>query len=398
MPSPRFPFSIPSAPVDLAGMWTDLGKFALSEWQRLHRANPALPEQIGDTRVDGLLFTLLRYGPDDLGYFIERGGPNLGSELIQELIFAGQWAQFGFPVFQLTHTMLSSLILTDAGSVRAEDLRFPYPAFLIELPQPHCPLSFWDADGAARKPVKYIRFMTYRNARNRPFGDDNEAMISLLNEMAVLFRQGKAYEAAGKYATFRQAYSWDASTSLELYAENGINVYVRDRMPAPDQRLEDWLSAKVPDVSVLSMYDGDRVAQMAGLRVVANMCLYITEQRRLGKEGENTTPQPQKVKSGKTKPNIVTLGRTLKIKLPHLIREAARDFVERGESQEKRVRWRLTSKFPVIGHFHAYWHGAHDDPQRHKRIHWVAPYLKGQGPDVSRVYEVDEVPPNWEDK
>jgi hypothetical protein len=271
-------------------------------------------------------------------------------ELIQTHSFL-RWVDFGLPVFDLTHSFMAALLLTDPAGVDCSEVRLPFPTFAIRLPS-----NFWTIrphdDRNAIMPAAHAFVHNYTAMRKST--RDTESMIC----MRIVGRSG-------------QTSLWEIREPIPLL---------------PGRSIGDWMKDEVPPVSdetgpfVVVPPEDDEHHILAGFRrLVVNLCLYIAEHGR----GERLGGKVDKHKSKPTPdlpllsnaPNVWIIGR--EVKLPKELVDAAKGQTGRTSA------WKLAHRFTVRGHWKNIPHG----PGRtERRRQWIAPYWKGQGPTFSHIY------------
>ena len=292
--------------------------------------------------------------------------PEAGAEINQEMSethhWLLRWRKFGYPTFVLTHSLAAALMLTDCSAVSGSDFRFPFPSFLICMPYPHSPLSIDGEHGESDVRWIMVHSMDY------PHHDDAHKMEERL-------------AAKGWLRTNREEVRWIHSTMIRFIEPYGIGVFERKPMPDDGDTLEEWLmTGKVLGaVHHLETTSLDEAATISGLRLVANLCLYLDAQQQDGHDlPEQQISNPKKKKKKRVvepkAPTPWVLGKGLK--LDRNLRGAAAQSAK--PKSQQRAEWSLQSQHVVRGHWKTQPHG----PGRsmRKRIH-VDPYWRG--PDLS---------------
>ncbi len=288
---------------------------------------------------------------------------SFGLEMNRELAETGhwqlRWRRYGYPTFNLTHSLAAALLLTDCSAVKGSEFRFPFPSFLITLPYPKSPLVIDGAEGPGG--VRWIMV----NTMDCPQTKDAEKMDAWLSSGG--WKKGSCKEVNPLPLTM-----------VRLIENEGVGVFERKPFPKDDDTLESWLMASHPIEAVhhLETTSLDNAAAMAGLRLVANLCLYLDAQKQAGLDlPARGNPKRKKShrrprQSGPVIPPAWVLGTDIKLS-PELRAAAAQS--ARPKSQQ-RPEWKLQSQHVVRGHWKMQRHG----PQRslRKKIR-VEPYWRG---------------------
>ncbi len=285
-------------------------------------------------------------------------------ELSETNHFALRWRSFGYPTFALTHSLAAALMLTDCSSVLGADFRFPFPSFLINMPYPNSPIRI---DGAyGENDVRWIVVHT----TDYPIEEDAPKLEKRLTERAWFKREPSDIR-------------WQKSTMIRMVEHYGVGVFERKLFVQDDETLESWLMTGIPLEAVhhLPSTSLDDAAAKAGLRLVANLCLYLDAQRLAGHElpdrnisnpkKKNSYQKPRQ--SGPALPPAWILGQD--IKLDPELRGAAVQMA-RPENQQ-RAEWKLQSQHVVRGHWKMQSHGPRMSLKKKIRIepYWRGPRL-----------------------
>lgn len=296
-------------------------------------------------------------------------GPAATREEVHQIHTLLRWLDGGLPVFDLTHSLMAALLLTDPGDVDAERVRLPFPTFLVRFPN-----DFWTMRGATQEshPVaigtvhSYTGIKSSKNLRWTEAGPDFAAL------------GGSSFPYM----------------SIRLVARNGRTSTWEKRHPIPTEgKIDPWLNEQMSDVvdlteKVVAQDDHDKHLTLAFRRLLVNLCLYVSECGRgtpIGKrdaKGKLPAKYPWEVPSA----DIWVLGREVKLDRP--IIDAARAWTDaQGEDEGARARWTLKEKIWVRGHWRNQAHG----PGRALRtLQWIRPYEKGRGPSIQHAYSVSE--------
>jgi hypothetical protein len=237
------------------------------------------------------------------------------------------WVEQGLPAYDLTHSLMASLLLTDPAGVNAADFRLPFETFFVRLPS-----DFWFIER----------------------GDKPDPVLSLIIHHCWIRDSERLI--------------------IKLDAASGITLWEILGMPATG-KLASWLhhdTGRAKGRFMLTISEREVDTQMAARRLVANLCLYLTSR------AETETPE-RKVRTAAHRteqgarfelPHLWVLGREVKLD-KNLVR-AAKDWTQatRGD----RSGWRLRSRFTVSGHWR---NQAHGPGRTERRPTWIKPFWKG---------------------
>ncbi|NIR14197.1 MAG: hypothetical protein GWN86_09655 [Desulfobacterales bacterium] len=271
------------------------------------------------------------------------GDSNVKAESLVALHRFGSWGSFGMPIFQVTEDLVASLILTDPQNVLADEIQFPYRAFLIKIPD-----DFWELeslmDGAVRK-ICWIWVHEYKQV-DKHYNDT----------------------------------TW---WRIDSVSDDGTCITYFDRRP--EVSLKDFLSTGQIINSPLytGMSQPEEGISYAMRRLVINLCLYLSEVGDMEKK-KTFSKSAKAGKKKKPKPVTWVVGRSVKIG-KELI-EASKDWTR--SKQGNRSEWTIKKRFAVRGHWRNQPCG--EERRLRKRI-WIAPHWKGpgKGEKLPRVYSVE---------
>lgn len=284
------------------------------------------------------------------------------------------WRDAGMPVFDLTHSLTSALLLTDPSDVDASEVKLPFDTFVIRLPQP-----FWELHGNqdTKYPVSYILIHTWwapnRKVRDYRPTQKGEALIKRLVTRAVT----RSADVTKLVQAWELLPPIPESGNLASWAELEIGDVSPNLPPA------------APGVATKIEPSGeDKHIMIAIRRLLINLCLYITDKGMGEKQDTSSRPRSKKhlPTSSQTNPNVWIIGK--EVKLDREIVESAKAWTLAQSGD--RDAWRLRSRFTVRGHWRMQAHGK--GFSEHKRI-WIAPYWKGQGPSMSHLYTTKDPQP-----
>lgn len=258
-------------------------------------------------------------------------------------LWSWAWASHGMHIFGPTDTLLSSLLLTRFSGLRAGELRWPFDAFLVQLPP------------------TLLRIDT-------PWGP-NPVRCILACRLAS--RDGVAAGSPPRPCVW-----------ISAICEHGIEVHWNTGIAWTELPVEELLErdAGGADLDPIQspMTGSDGATLRAAKRIVFALLAYW--------QARNPThPQrghPSKLKSVSELPLHWTLGREIG-RDDDLLR-AGRAFAD-GRAPASRTGWRLLRRFCVRGHFRAQACGA---GRAQRRVIFVEPYWKGprDGVGLRRVF------------
>ena len=303
------------------------------------------------------------------------------------LSWCAMWVGGSFPTIQLTHSAAAALALTDCSGVLGEEIGFPFENFLLQLPSPGGPIVFEDYDGT---PVegRWATVHLWHTIHGKAEAERCTHEIQALGqEFAFYKRQGRP-NVEGEFAEALRALIQRAQLEPELvfrvWSAEGVSIHVRVWPLRPDESAEKWIELASDRSRDMATHDGvvldknatmpltkvDSAALKALVRIVVNLCLYLDGNRT---PGEPRVGMPHSIapKSdrGEYGPMSWVVGKDLV--LPHVLREAARDYSRRGKLP---TQWRITKRFVVRGHWR--WQ-AHGTKRALRRRRWIAPFWKG---------------------
>jgi hypothetical protein len=261
--------------------------------------------------------------------------------------FLARWLDVAMPTFELTRDLLAALILTDPGDVDGEDVRFPFPSFVVAIPG-----DFWTIVGVSGA-VERVAMLVVHSYRtfwvSDPDGPEKDFLM------------------------------------LSAFSAGGTNLWDRTGGIPTSGSIREWLELRHdPGAGVTP--DEERL-QILMRRVAANVALYVAEKgrgKRRGPSGSRSRKRRsarRRARLDKPKPTTWVLGSEVKLDAPTVA--AARDDLDGG------ARWSVSKRFVVRGHFRNQAHG----PGRtlRKRI-FVAPFWKGprDAPRLADLYRGGE--------
>lgn len=269
-----------------------------------------------------------------------------------------RWADYGCQVFQIGESLAALLALTDA-TVGYENIEWPFPAFMLEVPAGYLPVP--DLPEYHDRPV---RILVHDHFRAQGYGPDFEVPEERYLHVEAFF---------GDHTLASCAINKRASELAEGIAKELLKTYAETDGGAD-------LSLKM--VEVQDSAHTQRVME-AILNFTCGFALWLkstggTESRtptnKLSKRKKRCRPKLHW-------PTTWIVGR--QVKLDRTMRDAAK---EAAHSPRTKKGWRLKKQQVVSG----YWKHQPYGPgsKLRKRIH-VAPYLRGPDDDKAwtRVYK-----------
>jgi hypothetical protein len=264
-----------------------------------------------------------------------------------------RWADYGCQTFQIADSLAALLALTDA-TVGYDDIEWPFPAFMLEIPCGYIPLP--DMHGYRERPVRVLVHDHYRSQGHGPDPDYPEDRW--LHIEAFLGDRTLAVAALNKRAD-------DLASGI-----------ISDKLKCWSPAAEEGEYREVRDSGVTQL------AMEALLNFCCGFALWL---KSTGGTAKRTpTNKISKRKRSRPKlhwPTTWIVGRS--VKLDRELREAAK---EAAVTPRTRKGWKLKSQRLVSGHWKQQPYG----PGRklRKLIH-VEPYLRGPDDDEAwtRVYK-----------
>jgi hypothetical protein len=264
-----------------------------------------------------------------------------------------QWAMYGLPVFGLTHSLAAGLTLTEPAVGEDDELRLPFPAFLIRMPSPDGPLTFNAIDGSIDT-ATHLLIST------------NRWMLTKQHSGLTMVRDEDIANIP-----------WEPFFSLIAVGES--HTELNQNLPMPSRGgIQGWIDGMYEAGGLTAL---DQQALRSIKAFIANFCSYINEHPdRAQWDGTRSAQRTA------TRPRVFSVG--AEVKLPAEMRVAARAYAARDRDAGD---WTRLTRFVVRGHMHHYWYGPKGG-ERLLRSRWVQPYWKGPetGIPAPRTYAVDE--------
>lgn len=302
------------------------------------------------------------------------------------LNWCAQWVEGSMPTLQLTHSAAAALALTDCSGVLGQEIGFPFPTFLVQLPSPGGPIVFEDYDGT---PVegRWATVHTWWTIHGKEEADKFNRAFDEIKQVHLFYQKQGMPNVGEQWSEAIMALVKNTPLVQELvfrvWSAEGVSINVRVPPLAEGESAEKWieLAEKVRDdadrpdaviskVASMHLTPVDKAALTALVRIVVNLALYLDGNREPGepKQGMPRSIPPKSTK-GEYGPMSWVVGKDLV--LPHVLREAARDYSRRGKLP---TQWRVTKRFVVRGHWRWQACGA---KRAERRRRWIAPFWKG---------------------
>lgn len=335
--------------LDRSDFWTNMGTFKGLAEMAIRIRREFLPDRPCPVSIGGF-FDALVERPSGKA-FVESfsGSREAMKEEAHQIHSLMRWVDSGLPAFDLTHGLMSALLLTDPSDVSCEMIRSPFHTFAIRFPD-----GFWEMHGN--------------------LDGVTSASIGIVHYFEAF--------------TAEPPYTIRPMLSLRIVAKNGsTSTWETYEPPRGDGVAAPWLEmdlpvAEDPSGQLVTPNEHDRRIAIAFRRLFVNLCLYVAENGRGEQLGRR--PQAGRGSSGpSSSPDVWVLGR--EVKLDRNLMDAAKAWTD-SKSPRKSAHegWRLRERFTVRGHWRNQAHG----PGRVLRtMKWIAPYWKGDGPTFQHVYK-----------
>jgi hypothetical protein len=276
---------------------------------------------------------------------------NDAKEEVSQLHSILSWVDYGMPVYDITHSLMAALLLTDPSDVDAADVKLPFGTFVVRLPQP-----FWT--------------MMENTEHAAPVA---LAVISRLSVTRLEMLDGvPRIVGTGPQIVTR------------MTTKGGNQIWER-RPDLPESgNIGGWIDHVVVPVNpgpVREPTSGDKHLLQAFRRLIVNLCLYLAEHGRGEKLGRpSSSKKPRDGEVVEPQPDIWVIGR--EVKLDRELVTSAKAWTETRAGRTE--GWRLRSRFTVTGHWRNQPHG---EGRLLRKRKWIAPYWKGEGPTFTHVYK-----------
>lgn len=316
--------------------------------------------------------------------------------MVSELTFLIEWAQSGCPIFSLSHNITAQLLLTEASSVKKQFLKFPYNAFLIELPGPDSYIKITSSDGKRLIDVNAIYFSKYKRL-NPKLNEDSLIRAKKAGRMLAVL---DAYRLYGVQETINVINDLEDDTLTDSYFmkavnyQDGIGVFNTSDEPKDNQNIEEWIeNPKGLDRMETRITDIDENAISTSIRLITNLAIYTTNKNAVNVKEEKLN-EYVKVKKGRDSEMIKTIPSTRffldsDVKISQELKQSAKDYARRNYSDNDSKRWYISRQETVIGHFKTQRYGKGNAEV--KQI-FIAPYMRGKGHlgEAQKTYKIEK--------
>lgn len=291
-------------------------------------AHPSLKKKLGSAIRDV-------HGSDDL----INGAV---ADAVLAMHFFGQWAAFGYNVFDLTHGLAAGLLLTEPPPYSPDEFEVPFPAFRVRIPPGTVPV--WMA--ANSEPLWATEIWVDRYAaRVRVDGE--------LREWIQIIVRTKGYADVTMSRTIEDLYDRQSNDPGVTYR------YRPDDPPA------------LPE---------DDITRGTALHVLRNFVSWLTATGGMATRTPQSRP-PSASEMG-PRPNVWVVGK--EVKLSREMRQTATDVALGCANQ--RAGWKVRVRYVVRGHWR---NQACGQGRGERRKQWIAPFWKGpqDGEQWSHLYK-----------
>lgn len=287
------------------------------------------------------------------------------SSMYDEATFLINWAAHNYPVFRPSTDMFAGVLLSDPLNMLQDDLKLPFPAFVVELPPEYRdvfmvshPSNRWPLEvvgfSEIQNPIRPVRLgggiSGFQEARQIP---TRTSILALGWADAKMTTPGMP-RYGGIYATLRKQTFDDPDGDLATLFTHGARP------------------------GALYFHEMDEQALDALMRIGVGMSLYVQAKEEPLVEDRERAGKARMPQSGVTQ---YSLGRS--VKLPASILQGGLEYARTGLVKQK------VSSF-VRGH----WRNQAYGPGRSlRRPKWIRPYPKGEGPMKMGQYDVN--PEEW---
>lgn len=266
--------------------------------------------------------------------------------------------------------------------MRADEIVWPLDAFYIKLPEPACPISFWDneSDSAVEaRGVSVRRTLAPATASGKQEVSDYLLANSGWHDPRPRSREFDLPRLNRECA--------ETEWSVRFMAVGGNHRQLWQSAPWPQAgrgaRISEWTEREFTPGDDLKQLDADASAAMR--RLIVNFLLYMQALKENKRE-----VLPKRRHKGLVDLYDVPLvtpetGRV--VRLDPVMKEAAREWAHSGRQP---ARWKLRSQVVVMGHYRDVPYGPMNVSERPTRRRWIEPYRRG--PDdkdpVAHTYKV----------
>jgi hypothetical protein len=283
-------------------------------------------------------------------------------EQFNQFHFIMKWRESSYPVFELTHSLMAALLLTNPISVEKSQVKLPFQTFIIKLPY-----QFWtmhSIDG---------------NKKIRELVNVKHIIVQFIEQdgfPAVALRLISDKNKKGQSCLLENLSIWNDETS--------IKQILNFKSVPKNINTNSALGNKANPYTV-PIEQEDNFLLSASLRLLINLCLYLQE-----KPPTNQKTKPLKIHNlcdFSKRPTYFNIKQWLigkEIKLDKNLIQASKDWTNTFRKQTS--QWRVSSRFTVRGHWRNQACGK--DHKEHKLV-WIEPFWKGptEGIFVSHLYK-----------
>jgi hypothetical protein len=320
------------------------------------------------------------------GLQINMDAEYLRKEFLRHHMFAA-WYRYGRPTFDLGPGLVHQMAETSPGAARMVDLAWPFPVFMLTIPERESPIFGWRAEGPSKRPLIHILCSVAQRAHASE--DEFEAV---LNDPLGAGTTGQL--SKGKPIEERLR---DALLIFAIGADRNMNSITRALPIKPLMRWDEWITSTSTmrmtrtddgqNLSKVVLHPEERRAAQLSIealeRFIICVSLYLSP-----KNEEYAKAREEQVRKGKTGMALrFRVGQTVKIDPTRRTRVIARGRDIATQSSEELAQW-------VRGHMQRY-----HFKKGGERTEWVPKeaYFKGLNPQdaVERKFTA-EVKPNKE--
>ena len=321
-----------------------------------------------------------------------------------------EWANYGFPTFRLTEALCAGLSMTSCQGLPADEIRFPFPAFMVVLPESmsHRDREIIDelapgpkTDVACRRII--VSNAIYAEHRTMPKRPDWKAVLRLVvqnieSQELLIDEPGLKRGFWDVVETQSRGLLGDLIGSKEVWKKHFVMQFMTDHgitggalspLPCWFSDAEDFVNLSGLDhlrcdskLDVAPRLDAEKFAR----RIVVNLCTYLAmrpEDWPARKKKAATRSKKKKKKLAVERYNEDrkdwTVGKA--VQLPEQLVRAAR------ESTRGRAGRLLNKRLFVQGHWRNQACGK--GRAERKRI-WIEPFYKGPSgaKQIEKLYDV----------
>jgi hypothetical protein len=312
-----------------------------------HRTYDLVKDMITDENESETIQEIIRKASESIEVFNETGYQQIPlSDMVRysgglksndgcvNLVGLVKWVHAGFPQINLGHKFAAALLVTNATEEVVQQVRPPFPAFMIEVP-----------DG-----LLYV---------NNPQTNQQESIRRILVHKGVNSKMPEGWTWAYNAMT-------ESMVSLFRYGVNSTELLPPeldgDTLNFDRRRNQDW----VPGLS-FEMTDQDKkIGSLIG-RLIVNTCLAFSNPENVQKpkirRESSSKSHGKSRKSSEPTVRVYTVGKEVK----HDFREAVKDYLAG-------TRKKLSVQILVVGHYKMQPYGP---KSAQRKLIWVEPFWRG---------------------